>query len=132
MISTPSTAISPISQPCAVGQWPLGGCLSASADRMLGKSSMPWSRASSTPMSRGWAWSMYIETTSTFGWITPDGVGNPFTKRETRRSAWEPGKNVVTMAAIFLRDIGPAGLLRGAYHMAARRLPTSGAPIRWP
>ena len=53
---------------------------------------------------------MYIETTSTFGAIKPGPVGKPFTKRETRRSAWEPGKNVVTMAAIFLRGIGDACL----------------------
>ena len=48
---------------------------------------------------------MYIETMSTCDSITPDGVGNPLTNRDTSRSAWEPGKNVVTIAAIFLRGI---------------------------
>ena len=64
---------------------------------------------------------MYIETISTCDSITPEGVGNPFTNRDISRSACEPAKKVVTIAAIFLRAIGRGQSPRrgAAYDMAA-------------
>ena len=66
---------------------------------------------------------MYIETMSTFDSMTPDGVGNPLTNRDISRSACEPGKKVVTIAAIFLRGIGRDESPRqgAAYDMAVDR-----------
>ena len=75
---------------------------------------------------------MYIETTSTCDSTCPEGVGNPFTNRETSRSAWEPLKNVVTIAAIFLRamrrDRPPQQ--DAVYDMAAVRVWARGG-YRW-
>ena len=92
MTSTPSTANSPSSQSAPEGQWLVTGGVNVSAPRMLGYTAAPYSRAICIPTSRGWSWSMYIETRSTLGPTTPSIVGNPAANLDTMRSAWEFSK----------------------------------------
>ena len=71
----PQARRSPIPARSATGR--ASAARNVSADRMLGNSSIPCSRAKSIPMSCGWSCSMYIETTSTCDSTTPAGVGEP-------------------------------------------------------